>query len=162
MHQYLKSMLFDISIIYNFAIFFIPVILTLVNLVYLFATDSNKMLLSFLPLIIPILSSIIIKIRNNYGHKTYLKFKEYSKELILIANKKDIDITSNDVRIRIKPKKNVSIIFDVYSNRDETNLLKIIEELQRFINSSFKEYTIELLIDKKKDLNNNTPFIQLT
>ncbi|MDY7960040.1 hypothetical protein [Bacillus thuringiensis] len=84
------------------------------------------------------------------GHKTYKKFKVFSKQLIKIANDNGVIISEKDIRIRIKKHKDVSIIFNVYSSKDEQQINDLRDEFQKCLDSYFGNYNIEILVDKKK------------
>jgi hypothetical protein len=153
---YLKNAFFSITILYRFTILLVPIILFIVNLIYLYLTKSSLIFLSILPLLIPLIYSSVVKLQDSRGHKTYKKFKDFSKVLVQEANKIKINISTDDVRIRIKRRNNISIIFNVYSTNDEKSIEILFVDFQKMVKSTFKKYNVEFLIDKKKG--NNSPF----
>lgn len=159
---YLKNTFNSISIIYKFTILLAPLVLTTVNLIYLYRIQSSKILLALLPLLVPFLYGIFIKFQNFIGHKTHKKFKEFSTELVTLGKQFNLNITSDDIRIRVKKRNNVSIIFNVYTTNDEKTIKLKIDEFHQLINSTFKNYNVEILIDKKKGEHPNFHSIQYT
>jgi hypothetical protein len=147
---YLKNAFFSITILYRFTILLAPIILFLVNLIYLYLTKSSLIFFSFLPLLIPLIYSSVVKLKDIHGHKTYKEFKEFSKLLVQKANENKINITHDDIRIRIKQRNNISIIFNVYSTNDEQNIKFLLADFQKNVKNTFKKYNVEFLIDKKK------------
>ncbi|MCY7708694.1 hypothetical protein P4T38_13855 [Bacillus safensis] len=147
---YNKDALFDISIIYIFIIIFSPIILSVVNIIYLYKTGSHNLILGFCPLLFTLVYVFISKFQNFIGHKIYKKFEGFSNELILLAKKHNVDLKPDDIRIRIKKRNNVSIIFNVYSIKDEKVLKNKMFEFHELLNRNFPHYIVEILIDKKK------------
>ncbi|HDR8463717.1 TPA: hypothetical protein QC311_004668 [Bacillus cereus] len=145
-----KNAFFDISIIYIFTILIVPIIFFVVNLVSLYIIHSEKIYLSAIPLLIPFISVAYTRMQDYMGHKTYKKFKVFSKQLIKIANDNGVIISEKDIRIRIKKHKDVSIIFNVYSSKDEQQINDLRDEFQKCLDSYFGNYNIEILVDKKK------------
>ncbi|MFJ8217419.1 hypothetical protein [Bacillus cereus] len=145
-----KNAFFDISILYIFTILIVPIIFFVVNLVSLYIIHSEKIYLSAIPLLIPFIYGAYTRMQDYMGHKTYKKFKAFSKQLINIANDNGVIINEKDIRIRIKKHKDVSIIFNVYSSKDEQKINDLRDEFQKCLGSYFGNYNIEILVDKKK------------
>ncbi|MDA2143482.1 MULTISPECIES: hypothetical protein [unclassified Bacillus cereus group] len=148
-----KNAYFDISILYTFTILIAPIIFFIVNVVSLYIIHSEKIYLSAIPLFIPCISVIYTRVQDYLGHKTYKRFKAFSDELIKIANNDGISINEKDIRIRIKKHNDVSIIFNVYSSKEEQKINGLRDEFQKCLDGSFENYNIEILIDKKKASN---------
>ncbi|MBT2727818.1 hypothetical protein J7E63_12805 [Bacillus sp. ISL-75] len=157
---YLKNAFFDITILYRFTILLAPIILFIVNLIFLYLTKSSLIFFSILPLLIPLIYSSIVRLQDFQGHKTYKEFKEFSKVLVRVANESKINISPDDVRIRIKQRNNVSIIFNVYSSSDEQIIKSLLADFQKTVKNAYKKYNVEFLIDKKKGNNSPSPIIQ--
>ncbi|EEL38293.1 hypothetical protein bcere0020_43440 [Bacillus cereus Rock3-29] len=145
-----KNAFFDISILYTFTILIAPIIFFVVNVISLYIIHSEKIYLSAIPLLIPCIYGVYTRVQDYLGHKTYKKFKAFSNELIKIANNEGIIISEKDIRIRIKKYDDVSIIFNVYSSKEEQRINGLRDEFQKCLNSSFEKYNIEILVDKKK------------
>ncbi|MFE8697997.1 hypothetical protein ACFYKT_16770 [Cytobacillus sp. FJAT-53684] len=153
---YFKNGFFSITILYRFTILLVPIILFIVNLIFLYLTKSSLIFLSILPLLIPLIYSSIVKFQDLHGHRTYKEFKEFSKVLVRAANESKIKISQDDVRIRVKQRNNISIIFNVYSTSDEQKIKFLITDFQKTVKNAYEKYNVEFLIDKKKV--NNSPF----
>ncbi|MEH6891787.1 hypothetical protein V7024_19275 [Bacillus sp. JJ864] len=151
--QFNKNAFFDISILYIFTILFVPIIFFVVNLVCLYSIHSEKIYLSAIPLLIPCIYWICTRVQDYFGHKAYKRFKAFSNQLIIIANNEGLIINEKDIRIRIKKRNDVSIIFNVYSSKDEQKINGLRDEFQKCLDHSFENYNIEILVDKKKASN---------
>jgi hypothetical protein len=145
---YLKSAFSDISILYIFTIFLTPIALFIVNFIYLLR--SPFVYYSALPLLIPIIYTLHEKVKNVRGHRLYIKIKEYANDLVIQANTYELNLSTEDIRIRMHPKNKVSIIFNVYSNDDEKKMKFLQREFCKQFKNKFKNYDFEILVDKKK------------
>ena len=160
LNGYFKNAFFSVSVLYKFSLFLAPVLLFLVNFIYLAIKGSSYLFLSFIPLLIPVLHSIKNKYQDSSGHNSYKIFQQFSEEFILLANKNGVSLTSDDIRIRIKKRNEISIIFNVYSTKDEKKIKDIKGDFLKFINVNTQKYKVEILIDKKKAEYKAVPIIQ--
>lgn len=149
--HFLRNMLFNIEVLYTFTLLFAPLIIFVVNFISLLIINPPGLPFSLIPLVIPLGYWIITAIQNSSGNRTYKKFKAFSKKLASLAVKENVTIQEKDIRIRVKNKKEVTLIFNIYSNNDEQIMKHLIaNEFKNCINSTFNHYKVEILLDKKK------------
>ncbi|GEM_PF-3974655 len=153
---YLTKMLFDISNLIKLFIFIIPISLSIVNSVMLFIFTNYNFLLGFIPIIIPCLYFIFSFSSDYFGEKIYNQFKKNINDLYEFTVMNDLNIQKEDFIIRIRNKKRVSIIINVYSNDEEKKVKELRKDLLNLVKNKNPKYEIEILVDKKKDQNKYT------
>lgn len=152
---FLKSMFFSIEILYKFIFFTAPLIIFIVNFIYLSIINSGYIIWSLSPLVIPISYWVLNKIKDFKGNKTYKNFRVFSSYLINEAKKKNLHLENEDIRIRVKNKREITLIFNVYSLEDEEIIKNLIVEFKKQISLTFQnQYQVEILVDKKKTIRN--------
>lgn len=102
------------------------------------------------------------QVQNFNGHQTYQRFKILSNTFIEIAQSHNINIKSEDIRIRVKQRNEVCIIFNVYSSKEENMIKALRSNFLKTIEKTYKNYKVEILIDKKKLSIKTIPSLCLT
>jgi hypothetical protein len=149
---YMSNGLFDVSILYMYTIFLAPLILFGENLILTIILRSEHILFSFTPLIIPFIYVIFLFYSNSIGRYNYKKIRSISFELLSLTNEKGVDMDINDIRIRLNSRNKVTIIFNVYSKSDEKITRSLFSQFKTILENNLKNLSIELYIDKKKEL----------
>lgn len=159
---FLKSMFFSIEIMYKFLFFTAPLLIFITNFIYLFIVHSRLIAWSITPLIIPLSYWILNKVKDSKGNKTYEDFRDFSVYFIDESHKQELNLKNEDIRIRVKNKKEITLIFNVYSSKDEKIIKSLIEDFKRQISLTFRNrYNVEILIDKKKTIRKNCNLIMV-
>lgn len=151
--KYANEVLFDVSTIYKYVVFIFPSFMLILNFILIpILTDFNRAW-SLLFILIPIIGKISFFTSNFISKKRYKQFSNSLEHVYILIRKNNLDISKEDLNIRVKNKKSLNIVINVYSSEDE----KKVKTLRTNIIKSFlgekdeSKYEIRLLIDKKKD-----------
>lgn len=148
---YSTQMFFDISILFKLFIFTIPIAISIINLILLPILSDYSVLLGFIPLSIPLAYSLYSWASDYFGGKFYDEFSKVKSELHRVTQSHHLNLTEEDFIIRIRNKRNVNILVNVYSEKEEQEIKRLRQTLLDVIKSKYPKINARISIDRKKN-----------
>lgn len=151
-----KSMFFAMGgtiVVYIYALV-LPVALFVLNAVLFGLLLPDYVGYTFLPLLVPVVYSIGVKLAQWQGERTYDKFQAFGVRFLYPAEKLGIDLRKEDIRVRFMGGKKVEYIFTVYSERDEAMTKAQSDKFQKVAQQAFPSYQIKVKADRKREPRN--------
>lgn len=145
------QLFFDISYLHRLIILHIPISLSIINLIALLFLSDYSLLWVFIPLSIP-LSYFIYSWWNDYfGERQFHNMVSLTLPLLEMAQDEQLNLLKDDLIVRIKNRKRVDIIINVYSTEDEAKIKTLRGDMIEQMRKSRPNHHFEVLIDKKKE-----------
>lgn len=148
---YSTQMFFDISILLKLFIVIIPIVISIINLILLPILSDSSVLLGFIPLLIPLTSFLYSWGSDYFGGKFYDEYSKVRSDLHRVTQANHLNLTEEDFIIRIRNRKNVNIVVNVYSDKEELEIKGLRQTLLDVIASKYPKQNVRILIDRKKN-----------
>jgi hypothetical protein len=146
----LSKFMFEISAIYFYKYYFVPLIFTLFNLVISFWLDENKVY-SLIPLIIPIIIFIKSKVDDQKAyHSESVILNAISPTIIKKFGEINFDLNTDDIQItqfKLNKKEKIRITIAINGKNNEANVLR--KHLNEYFKSKYKDIDFSILFQKK-------------
>lgn len=145
------QLFFDISYLYRLIILHIPISLSIINLIALLFSSDYSLLWVFIPISIPLSYFIYSWWSDYFGEREFHNIVSLTIPLHEMAQDEQLSISTDDFIVRIKNRKRIDIIINVYSTEDEAKIKTLRGDMLEQLRKSRPNHHFELLIDKKKE-----------
>jgi hypothetical protein len=155
LNLYSKTMFGDISKIIFINIIIAPPVFSIANLITLYLFYPSMLLWGASPIAITILYLFSTYVDTYIKSKRIKKLNNFKLILIKKATEKDLHLSKEHIRFRLRPNKTVDIIVNVYNSEHRTDLEKLFLEIEKNIDkeSVLNPFKINFYIDEKKSSN---------
>ncbi|MBN8249988.1 hypothetical protein [Priestia flexa] len=154
MSLYGKSIFADMPNLAKLFVIIFPTITIIVNFIYLMILNKN-LIFSLYPLIIPIIYFSYVFYDNHFSKKKFSNISILKQEISQLSKNSGINVSPEDVRIRLLPKNRVDIIVNTYVTNDYDALKEMLNYKKQSLNvdNRFPKITFNFYVDIKKKNN---------
>lgn len=152
-YKYGRNLLMDITNLYYLVIIIFPLILFIVNELYLYFWHPEFVVIGLYPLFIPLSYFLAQYYDKHFSEKKYILLSQLKGEIVICTKKYDLNIKPNDIRLRMLPKNRVDVIVNTEPGYGHELLEDALSSYKDYLlsNKEYKKFIFNFYIDEKKN-----------